>query len=258
VGARKPEDVERFMELLWRAPTSRTRGPRPALSSQELVAAATAIADRDGIHRLSIRSVAQRLKVAPMSVYTYVPGKAELLLLMLDAAFSDMPRAQPADSSWRARVRAIADDNRRLYSAHPWIAELPPNRPPLGPGTLGKYEYELSAFEGVGLSDIEIDASLQLVLGFVGSCAIATARARAEISDSEQTDSEWWSDQEPALLRVAPGLDHKYPLGSRIGAASAAAQGGTYDPEHHYQFGLARVLDGLAVLIEALPVGGER
>jgi hypothetical protein len=161
-----------------------------------------------------------------------------------------MTVSAPTGDSWRARVRALADDNHRLHAEHPWIAELPPNRPPLGPGTLGKYERELGVFAGLQLSDLEIDLALTFVLNFVGSCAASAARARAEASASAQTDSEWWTTQEPALMRVMQNIEQGYPLSSRIGAASAEAQNGTYDPETHYQFGLARVIDGLARLIE--------
>ncbi|HTU63185.1 MAG TPA: TetR/AcrR family transcriptional regulator, partial [Polyangiales bacterium] len=245
VAAGKARDAVRLMELLWRAPgqEARTRGPRPGLHVDHLVSTAVAIADELGIEQLTIRAVAKRLKVAPMSVYTYVPGKSELLLLMLDQVFTQMTVSSPTDDSWRARVRALADDNHRLYAEHPWLAELPPNRPPLGPGTLGKYERELSVFVGLQLSDLEIDLALTFVLSFVGSCAATTARARAEVSESAQTDAEWWTTQEPALMRVMQNIDQHYPLSSRVGAASAEAQNGTYDAETHYKFGLARVLD---------------
>jgi AcrR family transcriptional regulator len=251
MATRKRTEAEHLLELLWRTPAATpSRGPRPGLTVDKLIRTAIALADREGLQQLTIRRVATKLKVAPMSVYTYVPGKSALIMLMLDAVFADMQRSAPSADSWRARIQAVADDNHRLYSEHPWIAELPPNRPPLGPGTLDKYEYELAALEGVGLSDIEIDSALQLVLGFVGACAATSARARAEISESAQTDAEWWTDHEPALLRVMGDIGTRYPLGSRIGAASAEVQQGTYDAEHHYRFGLARVLDGLAALIE--------
>jgi hypothetical protein len=93
----------------------RARAPKSTCSTSP--AAAIAIASDQGIQELTIRAVAMRLKVAPMSVYTYVPGKSELLMLMLDAVFAQMRCSRPADDSWRARVRALADDNHRLFRA---------------------------------------------------------------------------------------------------------------------------------------------
>jgi hypothetical protein len=42
-----------------------------------------------------------------------------------------------------------------------------------------------------------------------------------------------------------------YPRAVRVGAAAGEAQGAAYDPDRAWGFGLARILDGLAVLIEA-------
>jgi hypothetical protein len=42
----------------------------------------------------------------------------------------------------------------------------------------------------------------------------------------------------------------RYPRAVRVGAAAGAAQGAAFDPERAYAFGLERVLDGLAALIE--------
>jgi hypothetical protein len=43
----------------------------------------------------------------------------------------------------------------------------------------------------------------------------------------------------------------RYPRAVRVGAAAGAAHGSAHDPDHAYRFGLARVLDGLAALIDA-------
>ena len=48
-----------------------------------------------------MRRLAQSLGVGPMALYTYVPGKAELLDLMLDAVYAEMPRAAWRGAGWR-------------------------------------------------------------------------------------------------------------------------------------------------------------
>ncbi|PRC59550.1 TetR family transcriptional regulator, partial [Mycobacterium sp. ITM-2017-0098] len=85
------------------------------------VAAAIDIADTDGLGALTIRSVAARLGIAPMATYTYVPGKAELLDLMLDTVYGQMPRADLTGMPWREKVSTIAAENRALLDAHPWV-----------------------------------------------------------------------------------------------------------------------------------------
>jgi AcrR family transcriptional regulator len=78
-----------------------------------------------------MRRVAQALGVVPMTLYTYVPGKAELLDLMLDAAYAGMPRTDTRGQPWRQRLAAIAAE-------HPWAATISTIRPPLGPGQMAK------------------------------------------------------------------------------------------------------------------------
>src|SRR5688572_27806436 len=78
-------DPARTLALLWRRAERGTRGPRPKLSVDAVVDAAIALADEAGLQAVSMRTLAGRLGVSAMTLYTYVPGKAELLDLMLDA-----------------------------------------------------------------------------------------------------------------------------------------------------------------------------
>ena len=51
-------------------------GPRQQLTVDQVVAAATALADAEGLEAVTMRRVARHLGVVPMTLYTYVPGKA--------------------------------------------------------------------------------------------------------------------------------------------------------------------------------------
>src|SRR6266568_3307462 len=84
-----------------------------------------------GLGSVTMRAVAHALGVVPMSLYTYVPGKAELLDLMLDTVYRQMPRGDLSGMPWRERLAAVAQANRDLFTLHPWIAEVSTSRPPL-------------------------------------------------------------------------------------------------------------------------------
>ncbi len=236
-------DVARTLALLWREAEPPRRGPRPRHSVDDVVDAAVAIAAADGLEAVTMRAVAERLDTSPMSLYTYVPGKAELLDLMLDALYLAMAR-KPFRLQWRARLRAVAEANRDLYARHPWAARVSTARPPLGPGLMAKYEHELAAFDGLGLSEVEMDAALTFLLAFVQANAVAAQ----DHASAPGTDADWWATAGPLLARVVQ--PERYPLASRVGSAAGAAQGGAYDAERAYAFGLDRVLDGLAALID--------
>ena len=241
-------DPARTLKLLWRADIGAgpRRGPRQALSVDEVVAAGIAIADALTLDGVTIRAVANRLGVSAMAVYTYVPGKAELLDLMVDNIYLQMPRRPWRTRSWRKRLVRVAADNRELYDVHPWVATVASlSRPPLGPGLMAKYEHELSALDGTQLDDVTVDAALTFVLQFVQ--AWARTAIDATLSDSSG-DTAWWEVNAPLLAQIVDEL--AYPRAVRIGAAAGTAQGGAYDADHAYEFGLARILDGIGVLIE--------
>lgn len=244
-------DPDRTLALLWRGTEDvpRRRGPRPSRTVDDVVAAAVALADESGLGAVTMRAVAEGVGVAPMSLYTYVPGRSELLDLMVDAVYLAMERPPWRSRSWRRRVTTVAEANRALFEGHPWLAELgTQSRPPLGPGQLAKYEHELAAFDGTGLRDVETDAALAFVLGFVEQDARTAQASRRARQDSAMDDTQWWEANAPVLARVVD--PSTYPRAVRIGAAAGTAQGSAHDPEHAWVFGLARVLDGLAVLVD--------
>jgi AcrR family transcriptional regulator len=263
-------DPARTLELLWRhaaavagpaeAGSGRAagtgaragrRGPRPGLTADAVVASAIALADSAGLDAVTMRQLATALGVAPMTLYTYVPGKAELLDLMLDTVYAALPLADSSGQPWRSRLAAVAEQNRALYTAHPWAAEISTARPPLGPGQLAKYEHELAALDGLGLDDVTMDAVLTFLLGFVQGWARAAADARAlrgaDARGSALDDERWWAANAPLLERVFDPA--RYPRAVRVGSAAGAAHGAAYSPGHAYEFGLARVLDGLGALL---------
>ena len=247
-------EVRRTLELLWQAesgkdaPEGRRRGRRPGLTVARVVETGIAMADAEGLDAVSMRRVAQELGVVPMTLYTYVPDKNALLDLMLDRLYLAMPRAELPDRPWRERLAAIAEENHRLYTEHPWAASLPASRPPLGPGLMAKYEHELRAFDGCGLDDVERDSSLAFLIGFVQAAARSEVDVRTAATRSGVTDYAWWSERGPIFQMVFD--THRFPTATRVGAAAGEALGAAYDPGHAYTFGLQLVLDGLAVLIE--------
>lgn len=239
-------DPARTLELLWGLQTPPSRGPKPTLTVAEVVRAALDLADAEGLAAMSVRRVAERLGAGAMSLYRYVPGKAELLDLMLDAVYGEMARP-PLTGDWRTGLEAVARENRALYQRHAWLLQVATSRPPLGPNLIAKYEYELSTVEGVGLSDIEMDAVVALVNGYVHGAARDAIEADRLQEQSGLTHEEWWRKQEPVLTRIPELAD--FPLAGRVGSAVGAAFNAPFDPDYSFEFGLSRVLDGIAALL---------
>lgn len=237
--------------LLWGLPPRPTRRKGPARSATvaQIVNGAVALADESGLGAVTVRAVAERVGISAMSVYTYVPGKPELIDLMLDALYARMDRPRWQSGSWRDRLTAVAEANRGLLSEHAWVTEIAAlSRPPLGPGLMAKYEHELSAFDGTGLVDRDVDAALTFLLGFVQAHCRAAHDARRATTDSAMSDADWWAANQPILAQAFDA--EVYPRAVRIGAAVGEAQQSAWSDERAWSFGLERVLDGLAAIIE--------
>ena len=241
-------DPRRSIQLLWGTATPGRRGPRPKLTVDDVVRAAIGLADADGLAAATLRRVAERLGVTVMSLYTYVPAKAELTDLMVDRVCAEL--ASPSlPGEWRAALEQVARDNWALYHRHPWLLEVVTARPPLGPGVTGKYDAELAAVDGIGLTDVEMDAVLSLVLGHVEGAARRSVDAALVVRRTGLTDDQWWESAGPALAEVFDG--ERYPLASRVGAAAGEEYQAASSPGHGFEFGLARILDGVAALVSS-------
>jgi AcrR family transcriptional regulator len=243
-------DPARTMALLWGTQKRPSRGPKPGLSVERVVQTAIEISDAEGLGALSMRRVADRLGVSTMSLYTYVPGKAELIDVMLDAVLGEAVGPHDVAGGWRERLEIVARENWALFHRHPWILQVAAmSRPPLGPNVIAKYDHELRAVEGIGLTDVEMDSVLTLVLEYVQG----TARNAVEASQAERrtgmTDEGWWSANAPLLGMVFDA--ERYPTAARVGTAAGAAHGAAYDPDQAFEFGLQRVLDGVEAFVRS-------
>ena len=182
-----------------------------------------------------------------MSLYTYVPGKAELLDLMLEAIYGEL-RA-PRGRTWRTKLADVARQNWELALRHPWMLEVATHRPVLGPNVFAKYDRELAVLNGLGLSEIEMDRALTLILDYVFGAVRGAARERWVKERTGKSDDEWWEEVRPFLEEVFPRDGRSYPVASRVGPVVGEAYG-AHDPAGAFAFGLERVLDGLALMID--------
>lgn len=245
-------DPKRTIELLWGITDANDRpkrGPKARLTVAQITQAAIEIADAEGLATLSMRRVADRLGIGAMSLYTYVPGKAELLDLMLDSAYGELPteETETGMGDWRRRLERLATDNWQLLLRHPWMLDVAAVRPVMGPHLVAKYDRELRAVDGIGLTDLQMDAVATLVSGHVDSTARLAVQARYAEARTGVSDEDWWAAYAPVLERMVDW--ERYPVATRVGSAAGAEHRGAYSPEHAFEFGLARILDGIAVLL---------
>ena len=244
------------LSLLWGQDGPGKPGRKPRLTPAQIGAAAIAIADTAGLEGLSMRVLSEALGVSTMALYRYVPGKAELLDLIIDLAYAELPDTPVLDGDWVRQLERVARDEWHLYLAHPWMLEVSTYRAALGPNGFRKYERELRVIADAGLSDLEMDLAVTSLSNFVRGAARFSLEGRGAFQHTRQTNEAWWTANAQVLEKLVRADD--FPLASRVGTAVGTAYGGAADPAIAFEFGLARYMEGVKVLASQLNRTADR
>jgi AcrR family transcriptional regulator len=235
----------RGLELLWGQVQSPSRGPKPALTVDEIARAAIDVADHQGIGALSMRQIAEQLGFTTMSLYRYVPSKDELLEVMRDVALADPPTPRP-EAGWRAELTRWAHAAMARHHEHPWMLEMEIRRPPFGPNHLRWLDAALQIVSTLGLAhEDELSAILTLDSYTRGAAAIQVGMAREQ---RRVKTSAAELDRIYARIFETVVSDSRYPALAKLVAAGVFTP--KQAPRDEFQFGLERVLDGIEVLVE--------
>jgi AcrR family transcriptional regulator len=265
------------LDLLWGRREPGRRGPRPSLSVARIVAAAIAIADRDGLGGVSMARVAAELGVTAMSLYHHVASKDALLQLMWNNSAQGVDRLVIEGDGWRERLRNWSVVQWDMLERHPWITQMPVAAPPLGPNALTFVERGLETLDGTGLSGADKMRTISLLSSYAlsearmahdaarllsqteraagaapaasgpaGATPPAAGPAAPETTATETTPATTASFE--ALLRELVD-ERNYP---RLHGIAWSHEAGEQDADHRDEFlyGLDRILDGIQVLIE--------
>lgn len=242
------DEVPRSLQLLWGRADRRPRGPQPTLRLERIVAAAIELADEQGVHALSMARLAERLGCATMSLYRHVENKDELQVFMMDKAPGPPPVIEHVGRNWRGGLERWARALQAVYYRHPWILQITTGRPPLEPGQLAWLDCGLRTLAQSGLRPKEKLSAILLVLNYVRGEAQITAvmlEAHKRSARTQRKSENWYARTLEKVVDAA-----RFPALAELIAA------GTFDPKQDaaggaalFDFGLARILDGLAALV---------
>jgi AcrR family transcriptional regulator len=216
---------------------------RPVLSRDAIVAAALAVADSEGLDAVSIRRVASDLGVRPMSLYTYIDKKEDLLVLMRDQVNGEVLLGADLPDGWRPAITAIARRTREAVLRHPWLVDTAAHTFGFGPNALRHLEESLTALRDLGLSKLRAAEILHAVDKYVHG------HAAFEISNHSASTAKL-AAQPYAQSLLASG---EFPQLAELIAEAVALIGDNPhpQPQHELQFerGLNWLLDGIAAEI---------
>ncbi|MFJ9432440.1 TetR/AcrR family transcriptional regulator C-terminal domain-containing protein [Streptomyces sp. NPDC101490] len=215
-----------------------------ALTLGRIVETAVTVADTEGLAAVSMRRVAAELGVATMSLYRHVADKDGLLTQMMDRVMAEHPLPADPSACWREAIELAARQLWGLFRRHPWLAPaLSVTRPQMIASALPYSEWTLATLHAHGL-DLQSAFTAHLtLLNYTRGIAVSLEAEREAEAHSGLDSEEWMDVQGPALLAIlATG---RFPALSRLATA-----GYDLDLDALFEFGLQRLLDGLAPLID--------
>ena len=172
-----------------------------------VVARALAIADRDGLPAVSMRTLAHELGVAPMALYRHVSDKDDLLDALIDALLTEI-ELPAASTEWRRDLRDLAHALRAAGHRHPAVFPLLVSRPVTSVAAHRPVETLLAILDRAGISprgSVHINHVVTTyILGFVVS-ELSGRFAPGTISASERL-ARLPADDFPAHRRAAKHL----------------------------------------------------
>jgi AcrR family transcriptional regulator len=213
-------------------PATETRLP---LSRERVLETAVTLADRHGIECVSMRKLADELRVAAMSLYYHVPNKVELIDGMIDIVFSEIEPPSP-DLDWKTAMRRRAVSTREALNRHRWAVGQMEGRTTHGPANLRLHNDVLGCLRAAGFSlEMTVHAySVQdaYIYGF----------ALQETDMSPETPDDFAAVAQQQMVEYQAVLADYPHLVEVVGGHVAKAG---YDYAVEFLFGLDLILDGL-------------
>lgn len=212
------------------------------LTRQQIVHAAVAVLDADGLEGLNMRALGKHLGSVATAVYWHVRGKRELISLAGDSVWDEIPLPDPSTVGWRQAAISMATELHAMLTRHPWVAQAFGSYLIYGPARARRDDHTLAIYEGAGFSGARAEQAAAVVLTYVLGNALGGAAATSlrrtlsrEGGDPEQRMAEAMTE----VREVAAQFPH---LRARMDQPSA---GYATLPEDSFAFGLEVIVEGL-------------
>jgi AcrR family transcriptional regulator len=213
--------------------------PRVPLSRERVLRAAIDLADESGVESLTMRRLAQKLGVEPMSLYNHAANKDDILDGMVDAVVSEIndvvSEIEVPSGDWKTAMRQRVLSAREILLRHPWAPDVIESRTNMSTTMLRYFDSVIGLFREAGFStDLTHHAMHAL-----GSRALGFTQ---ELYDDSQ---ELGPEEMAIFLQQIAG---EYPnITAMVKEISHDADTtlGWCDDQVEFEFALDLILDGL-------------
>ena len=217
-----------------RAPQTRRPQKRAPLNPEKVLLAALRMADKKGIEALSMRNLAQALKVEAMSLYNHVPGKEQLLDGLVELVVGELELPE-VGGDWRAAMRGRAMTAHRVLMQHPWATKLLVSRINVGPNMLRYIDRTVGCLREAGFSWAMADHAWNTLDAFTYGFALQRLNFPLEPQEYASAARQFLPMIPVAQFPYMNGLSHEIISGR-------------HDGLQHLELGLDLLLDGLEAL----------
>lgn len=218
-----------------KAPAGRTRAgraaPRAPLTRDRVLRAAVRLADRHGIASLSMRKLAQALKVEAMSLYNHVAGKEDVLSGIVDVVAGEID-VPAVGADWKESMRRRATSAHEVLLRHPWACQLIVSRVNIGPAMLRYVDATIGCLREAGFSYEMADRAWNAVDSHIYGFTLQELNFPLDPSE--------YAAAATSFLPLIPAAEYPY-----LNALSQQVIAGTHPGVHDFEFGLELILDGL-------------
>jgi AcrR family transcriptional regulator len=154
------------------------RAPRGTISRGQIVEAALRSLHTTGFERMTIRSLAADLDVAPMSLYRYIRDKDDLMDEVVEELLIQSQPMPAAKGTWQARLTVGAEALRRLLVEQPGALYVYLRHPVISPTAIRRMEMMLKILREAGYDTASSKTAYLAIQTYtVGFAALETSRA---------------------------------------------------------------------------------
>lgn len=244
------------------SPRTAGTAPRSTLTRARVLESAVALADRDGLGALTMRSLARELGIEAMSLYHHVANKEDLLDGVVDLVAAQIQEAVsrleplPDDappSAWKGAMRRQILTARSVLLRHPWASTVLESRTSfslhvvryfdslIGLMRAGGFSYDLVHHAMHALGSRALGFSQELFEPDGATAGSAPGGGAAEGADDAAT---------AMLMQMAEQVPHMVEMLAEVGHDAPGSTLGWCDDQTEFEFGLDLILDGLDRLAE--------
>jgi AcrR family transcriptional regulator len=202
------------------------------LDRTQVLRAAVALADAEGVAALTMRKLAETLGVEAMSLYHHVANKDGILDGMVDLVFAEIE--VPAEGGWKSAMRRRARSARAALSRHAWAIGLMESRRNPGPATLRHHDAVIGCLRSDGFTIGQAAHAFSLLDSYVYGFAMQEQNLPFRTAEELRRMADELLPQLPA---------DQFPHMTEMILKHALKPGYAY--AHEFEFGLELILDGL-------------